>query len=339
MSAHDWPRVQALSLHVPALSLLVDLSKTNLAGDALRRGPLVTSAFPAAFAAMDALEAGAIANPDEKRMVGHYWLRAPERAPDPEIGRRDPRTLASDRGVRDRRARRPCRAGGRERFTHLLADRHRRFGARTAVRRGRSRLAARPSPAVLLRQHRSRRHGARALALAPTEAPARDAHGRDLEVRRHEGDAQRDARRAGRVRARGSRLREARGRRHGGPERARRGRREGRMAGAVSHVGLGRRADVRAVRGRPPSRRAPGIRHPGDARRRRRVRRGHARPGRREEPGRDARARMARGDGRPWREGHGRPAVQGPAAPLLAATSSSSSWSHSARRRTSRAAS
>ena len=28
-----------------------------------------------AFAAMRELEAGGIANPDEKRMVGHYWLR------------------------------------------------------------------------------------------------------------------------------------------------------------------------------------------------------------------------------------------------------------------------
>jgi glucose-6-phosphate isomerase len=34
-----------------------------------------------AFAAMERLEAGAIANPDEVRQVGHYWLRAPDRAP------------------------------------------------------------------------------------------------------------------------------------------------------------------------------------------------------------------------------------------------------------------
>lgn len=84
MSAHDWPRAQALSLHVPALSLLVDLSKTDLADDALRKDPLVTGAFPAAFAAMDSLERGAIANPDEGRRVGHYWLRAPELSPDAE---------------------------------------------------------------------------------------------------------------------------------------------------------------------------------------------------------------------------------------------------------------
>jgi glucose-6-phosphate isomerase len=38
-----------------------------------------------AFDAMGSLEAGALANPDEKRMVGHYWLRDPKRSPTPEI--------------------------------------------------------------------------------------------------------------------------------------------------------------------------------------------------------------------------------------------------------------
>jgi glucose-6-phosphate isomerase len=42
--------------------------------DALRWAP--------AFEAMAAIERGAVANVDEKRQVGHYWLRAPERAPD-----------------------------------------------------------------------------------------------------------------------------------------------------------------------------------------------------------------------------------------------------------------
>jgi len=36
---------------------------------------------------MNALEAGAIANPDERRMVGHYWLRDPAKSPTPEIAR------------------------------------------------------------------------------------------------------------------------------------------------------------------------------------------------------------------------------------------------------------
>ena len=46
-----------------------------------RMGPAMVKAFDA----MDALESGAIANPDEGRMVGHYWLRAPELAPDDAI--------------------------------------------------------------------------------------------------------------------------------------------------------------------------------------------------------------------------------------------------------------
>jgi len=38
-----------------------------------------------AFREMQALETGALANPDEKRMVGHYWLRNPALAPMPDI--------------------------------------------------------------------------------------------------------------------------------------------------------------------------------------------------------------------------------------------------------------
>lgn len=38
-----------------------------------------------ALIAMQRLEAGDLANPSEKRMVGHYWLRAPDLAPSVEI--------------------------------------------------------------------------------------------------------------------------------------------------------------------------------------------------------------------------------------------------------------
>ena len=37
----------------------------------------------AALSAMAAIEGGAVANIDEQRQVGHYWLRAPQLAPDP----------------------------------------------------------------------------------------------------------------------------------------------------------------------------------------------------------------------------------------------------------------
>jgi glucose-6-phosphate isomerase len=38
-----------------------------------------------ALLAMEQIDAGAVANADEGRMVGHYWLRAPFLAPSPEI--------------------------------------------------------------------------------------------------------------------------------------------------------------------------------------------------------------------------------------------------------------
>ena len=51
-----------------------------------------------AFNAMDELEAGAIANPDENRMVGHYWLRNSILAPTGDI------TAAIDQALADIKA-------------------------------------------------------------------------------------------------------------------------------------------------------------------------------------------------------------------------------------------
>ena len=64
------------------LGLILDISHMNFGTDFLAR---MEPAMQRAFSAMKALENGSIANPDEGRMVGHYWLRAPELAPDPEI--------------------------------------------------------------------------------------------------------------------------------------------------------------------------------------------------------------------------------------------------------------
>ena len=67
-------------VHVAEAGLELDL------GDAFLT-PLdeLAPRMAAALDAMQALEAGAIANPDERRMVGHYWLRDPARAPDPAL--------------------------------------------------------------------------------------------------------------------------------------------------------------------------------------------------------------------------------------------------------------
>lgn len=78
-----WERYQAGLVVCDEAKLTLDASRIPFAdGYRARMAPV----FAEAFAAMTALEQGAIANPDEKRMVGHYWLRAPELAPDASIG-------------------------------------------------------------------------------------------------------------------------------------------------------------------------------------------------------------------------------------------------------------
>lgn len=73
-----WARFQQTYTEFPAAGLALDLSRVDFP-----EGFAATMAGPLrqAFAAMDALERGAVANPDEQRMVGHYWLRNPAMAP------------------------------------------------------------------------------------------------------------------------------------------------------------------------------------------------------------------------------------------------------------------
>jgi glucose-6-phosphate isomerase len=79
-----WERFQKYYTEFPTLGLAVDLSRMNV-DDAFFA--TMEPKMQKAFADMAALEAGAIANPDENRMVGHYWLRNSALAPTPEIRR------------------------------------------------------------------------------------------------------------------------------------------------------------------------------------------------------------------------------------------------------------
>jgi glucose-6-phosphate isomerase len=73
-----------------------------------------------AFRAMEDLERGAIANPDEQRMVGHYWLRDSERAPTPELRAQIDGTLSAiERFAADVHSGR-VRPEKAERFTNVL---------------------------------------------------------------------------------------------------------------------------------------------------------------------------------------------------------------------------
>jgi len=78
MSNSLWDRFQQFYTANDELGVSLDVSRMRF-DDAWLAG--MEPAVQKAFAAMDALEKGAIANPDEQRMVGHYWLRTPEIAP------------------------------------------------------------------------------------------------------------------------------------------------------------------------------------------------------------------------------------------------------------------
>lgn len=68
----------------PTLGLTLDVSRVGFADEFVRK---MRPRLARAFRAMGKLEAGAVANPDENRQVGHYWLRAPELAPDAKTRR------------------------------------------------------------------------------------------------------------------------------------------------------------------------------------------------------------------------------------------------------------
>jgi glucose-6-phosphate isomerase len=79
-----WDRYKKYLCECPSIGMTLDISRMNFPDDYFER---MEPDVQRAYAAMDALESGAIANPDEKRMVGHYWLRTPALAPSPDIRR------------------------------------------------------------------------------------------------------------------------------------------------------------------------------------------------------------------------------------------------------------
>lgn len=78
----SWQSYNQHHLRYPHLGFSLDLSLMEMADGAQSA---LEPRIAKAFADMAALESGAIANPDEGRMVGHYWLRNPALAPTPEL--------------------------------------------------------------------------------------------------------------------------------------------------------------------------------------------------------------------------------------------------------------
>ncbi len=88
----QWLRFQKYYFEFPSVHLALDLSRMNFADDFISA---MEPAMQKAFSAMAGLEKGAIANPDENRMVGHYWLRNPALAPTDQIRRQIETTLVA----------------------------------------------------------------------------------------------------------------------------------------------------------------------------------------------------------------------------------------------------
>jgi len=83
MSAQTlWERYQTHLVRYDDLGISLDISRMRFADSFFSE---MEGKAEEAFARMQELEAGAIANPDENRMVGHYWLRNPRLAPTSEL--------------------------------------------------------------------------------------------------------------------------------------------------------------------------------------------------------------------------------------------------------------
>ena len=83
-SSSLWQRFQQYFLRYDDVDFSIDISRMKFADDFFET---MRPKIDKAFRAMRELEAGAIANPDENRMVGHYWLRNPALAPNAELRR------------------------------------------------------------------------------------------------------------------------------------------------------------------------------------------------------------------------------------------------------------
>lgn len=91
-----WKRYKKYLNVNPDLGLMIDISRMNFPEGYF---DVMEPRIQKAFRDMDALESGAIANPDEKRMVGHYWLRAPGLAPRPEMRQEIKDTIRSIKNI------------------------------------------------------------------------------------------------------------------------------------------------------------------------------------------------------------------------------------------------
>ncbi len=117
-SAALWQRYQDWLYYHPGLDFYLDISRVRFD---LTFVSQMEPRFDRAFEAIAALEGGAIANPDEGRMVGHYWLRAPELAPTEELRQAIVSTLTQIETFAQGVHRGSIAPPGQPRFTDILS--------------------------------------------------------------------------------------------------------------------------------------------------------------------------------------------------------------------------
>ena len=91
MQANSWQRFCRYLFNNEELKLELDISKIRFTDQYFSQ---MEDRMNTVYAQINKLEQGEIFNPDENRMVGHYWLRCPELAPKPDITQEITSTIA-----------------------------------------------------------------------------------------------------------------------------------------------------------------------------------------------------------------------------------------------------
>jgi glucose-6-phosphate isomerase len=114
---NTWPRFAQYYFSDDALGFSLDISRMAFDDGFFDR---MEPAIQQALDALEAVDRGAIANPDEKRMVGHYWLRDAALAPAADLRQAIEDTLAHIKAFA-RQIHEGQITGGRDRtFEHVL---------------------------------------------------------------------------------------------------------------------------------------------------------------------------------------------------------------------------
>lgn len=117
MSIENWDHFKKTFYRFNQVGFSIDLSCISFSADYFNK---FESKFKSARTKMLELENGSIANPDENRMVGHYWLRNPEIAPNSEIKNLITHSLDQILGFSKKIHSGEIKSGANEKFTDIL---------------------------------------------------------------------------------------------------------------------------------------------------------------------------------------------------------------------------